>query len=225
MRHTTGWTDRGVAYAKRCDFVPVPHLTSPAGLPVMPLDDSQITRLLQRWSAGDAEALDDLIPVIYGRLHQMARYRLRHEGCERSLNTTGLVHEAYLSIVETSDRSFRDRSHFLAVVSRVMRNLLVDRARARNSAKRGGGIDTLPLQDDLWLSDAQADAVTALSDALETLQTLDARQSKVLEHRYFGGLTVEETASALDISVATVKREMRSARAWLAAELGAPSPA
>jgi RNA polymerase sigma factor (TIGR02999 family) len=191
----------------------------------MQTDASQITRLLHRWGEGDTGAFDELIPIVYERLHQMAHQRLRGEASERSLNTTGLVHEAYVRLVEVSEPSFRDRSHFLAVASRVMRNLLVDRARARNAARRGGGLDALPLHEHLWISEAQAEAVTELNDALKRLESLDVRQSRILEQRYFGGLSLAETAGALGVSVATVKRELRSARAWLAAELGAvPGP-
>lgn len=186
----------------------------------MQADKSEITRLLHRWGEGDTGAFDELIPIVYERLHHMAHQRLRSEASERSLNTTGLVHEAYVRLVETSEPSFRDRSHFLAVASRVMRNLLVDRARARNAARRGGGIEALPLQDHLWISDSEADAVTELNDALKRLESLNRRQSQILEQRYFGGLSLAETAEALDVSLATVKRELRSARAWLAAELG-----
>lgn len=185
-------------------------------------DESQVSQLLRRWGEGESAALDELIPIVYERLHQMAHQRIRHEQGEHSLNTTGLVHEAYVKLVETSDHSFRDRSHFLAVASRVMRSLLVDRARARKAVKRGGGIEALPLEDSLWMSESEADSVTELSDALKRLETLDARQSAILEQRYFGGLSLEETAAALNISVATVKRQLRSARAWLATELSTP---
>jgi len=191
----------------------------------MQTDASQITSLLHRWGEGDTGAFDELIPIVYERLHQMAHQRLRGEASEHSLNTTGLVHEAYVRLVEVSDPSFRDRDHFLAVASRVMRNLLVDRARARSAAKRGGGFDDLPLHEHLWISEAQADAVTELNEALKRLESLDLRQSQILEQRYFGGLSLAETAGALGVSLATVKRELRSARAWLAAELGGiPEP-
>lgn len=191
----------------------------------MQADQSQITTLLHRWSEGDAGAFDELVPIVYERLHQMAHHRLRGEQNERSLNTTGLVHEAYVRLVETSRASFRDRSHFLAVASRIMRNLLVDRARARNAQRRGNGISDLPLQEHLCISETEADTVTELNSALKKLESLDPRQSQILEQRYFGGLSLTETAAALDVSLTTVKRELRSARAWLAAELGAaPAP-
>lgn len=186
----------------------------------MSTQQSQITRLLHRWSDGDAQALDELIPIVYDRLHYLAHQRLKGEPAERSLNTTGLVHEAYVKLVETSARSICDRNHFLAVASRVMRHLLVDRARARNALKRGAGQQPLPLHEDVWTGAAEFADVLELDEALKKLEQLDARQSRILEQRYFGGLSLEEIAGALYVSTATIKRELRSARAWLAAELG-----
>jgi RNA polymerase sigma factor (TIGR02999 family) len=185
---------------------------------------SQITRLLQRWVEGDREALDQIMPIVYERLRQLAHLRLRSAPGEASLNTTGLVHEVYLKLVDAPRVSLRDRSHFLALASRVMRNLLVDHARARRASKRGGGQAPVELEPALWLPDEKAETVTELDCALKRLEALDERQSRILELRYFGGLSLEETAKALGISLATVKRELRSARAWLALELrGEPS--
>ncbi len=185
----------------------------------MPSTASEITGLLQRWGAGDPQALDQLIPVVYDRLRQLAHQRLRAEGGECSLNTTGLVHEAYLKLVDSPNPSLRDRSHFLALSSRVMRHLLIDHARARKAAKRGGGLPSPDLEPMLRIPQSDLDAFTDLDEALKRLETMDERQSRMLEQRYFGGLSLEETASALDVSLATVKRELRSARAWLANEL------
>ena len=175
----------------------------------MQADQSQITTLLHRWSEGDAGAFDELVPIVYERLHQMAHHRLRGEQNERSLNTTGLVHEAYVRLVETSRASFRDRSHFLAVASRIMRNLLVYCARARNAQRRGNGISDLPLQEHLCISETEADTVTELNSALKKLESLDPRQSQILEQRSSAAST--ETAAALDVSLTTVKRELRLA--------------
>ena len=186
-------------------------MTSPA---------TEITDLLHRWQAGDAEALDRLIPIVYDRLRAIARQRLRAEPERHSLDTTGLVHEAYLRLVDSPATSLVDRSHFLALASRVMRHLLVDHARARKRDKRGGGVAPLELAEDAWISDQDLDAATELDQALERLERLDERQSRILEQRYFGGLSLEETAAAMNLSLATVKRELRSARAWLALELG-----
>ena len=184
----------------------------------MSTDSVDVTHLIQRWSGGDAAAFGELIPVVYDHLRQLAHQRLRRELGERTLNTTGLVHEAYLRLAGSPDSTLRDRSQFLALVSQVMRHLLVDRARARKALKRGGGAQALPLEEALWMR-VDLDAVADLDEALKRLELLDPRQSRILEHRYFGGLSLEETAAALDISLATVKRELRSARAWLAAEL------
>ena len=162
--------------------------------------------------------MDQLIPVVYDHLRQLAHQRLRNELGERTLNTTALVHEAYLRLVDSPDATLRNRSQFLALASHVMRHLLVDRARARKALKRGGGVQALPLEEGLWMR-VDLDAFEELDDALRRLELLDERQSRMLEQRYFGGLSLEETAAALQVSLATVKRELRSARAWLANEL------
>lgn len=184
----------------------------------MPSAQSQITALLRRWSEGDAEALDQLIPLVYERMRQLAHQRLRREP-DASMNTTALVHEAYLRLVDSPQVTIRDRGHFLGLASRVMRHLLVDHARTRKAAKRGGGVEPTEFNESIWIADDDVDVVTDLDDALTKLEALDTRQCRILEQRYFGGLTLEETAHALDVSLATVKRELRTARAWLAAEL------
>ena len=184
---------------------------------------SEVTLLLHRWSAGDERARDQLIPLVYNRLRELAHQRLRAAGGagENSLNTTGLVHEAYLRLVDASRLDLPDPAHFLALASQVMRNLLVDRARARLAAKRGGGKTPLELQEGFWISDEDSGRVAELDEALTRLKAMSPRQSQLLEHRYFGGLSLEETAEALGVSLATVKRDLRLARAWLARELGA----
>lgn len=184
-------------------------------------DDSQISRLLHRWTAGDAEALGQLLAVLYGPLRALAHQRIRSEGDALSLETTGLVHEAYLKLADSPAASLRDRHHFLAVASRVMRNVLVDHARARNAMKRGGGASALPLREEIWVSEIDLDAVHELDQALTRLEALDPRQSAILEQHYFGGLALDDIAGALSVSVRTVKRELRAARAWLACELAA----
>lgn len=190
----------------------------------MSLSSNDITLLVQRWGAGDREALDRLVPLVYDRLREMAHQRLRGEPDQRTLNTTGLVHEAYLRMVEAPGTSLRDRSHFLALASTVMRNLLVDHARARKAAKRGGGAVPVELDDQLWMPEEEVEAVRDLDEALTRLERVEPRQSRILEQRYFGGLSLEETAEALGVSLATVKRELRAAREWLAEELrGAPN--
>jgi RNA polymerase sigma factor (TIGR02999 family) len=180
---------------------------------------SEVTRLLKRWSAGDERARDELIPLVYDRLRQLAHNRLRSAPGEHSLNTTALVHEAYLRLVDAPHVDLPDRAHLLALASQVMRNLLADRVRARTAAKRGGGKTQLELEEALWFSDDKLDSATELDEALTRLEALSPRQGRLLQHRYFGGLSLEESAAALGVSLATAKRELRSARAWLALEL------
>lgn len=180
---------------------------------------SEITLLLRQWSDGEPEALNRLVPLVYAELRRLAHRRLRHEHANRSLNTTGLVHDAYLKLIDVRNARFRDRSHFLAMASRVMRRLLVDQARARHAAKRGGGAEAVEFDEALCVSEPQ-DALADLDDALQRLEALDPRQGQIVEQRYFGGLSLEETAEALGVSLATVKRELRFAHAWLATELG-----
>jgi RNA polymerase sigma factor (TIGR02999 family) len=187
-------------------------------------DDSQITLLLQRWTAGDAEALGQLMPVLYEPLRQLAHQRIRGEPDAHSLDTTGLVHEAYLKLANSPAGSLRDRHHFLALASRVMRNVLVDHARARNAEKRGGGAGVAELREEIWVSEINLDAVRELDQALVKLEMLDPRQSAILEQHYFGGLSLEDIASVMSVSVRTVKRDLRAARAWLASNLAPEAP-
>ncbi|HUF25404.1 MAG TPA: ECF-type sigma factor [Gemmatimonadaceae bacterium] len=183
----------------------------------------EISELLKRWSAGDDFARDELIPIVYERLRQLAHRRLREAPAEMSLNTTGLVHEAYIRLADAPRLDLPDRARFLALMSEVMRNLLVDRARARRAAKRGGGVPPLELAEALWVSDESCDSTADLDEALTRLHTVSPRQALLLQHRYFGGLSLEESAAAVGVSLATAKRELRSARAWLALELGGAS--
>lgn len=163
--------------------------------------------------------LDEVLPDLYSELRFLAHQRLRRSPRDRSLNTTGLVHEAYLRLVQSVRSSFQNRDHFLAISSRVMRNVLVDHARARTAAKRGGGVVLEELHEETWVADVDLDRVAELNEALIRLEQLDERQARMVEQRYFGGLTLEEIAGAMGLSLATVKRDLRSARAWLAAEL------
>ena len=179
---------------------------------------SEVTGLLKRWSAGDEHARDQLIPLVYERLRELAHQRLRGAR-ENSLNTTGLVHEAYIHLVDAPRLDLPDRAHFLALASEVMRNLLVDRARARMAGKRGGGQTALELNETLLIADDHSESVTDLDEALSRLEAVSPRQALLLQHRYFGGLSLEESATAVGTSLATAKRDLRSARAWLALEL------
>lgn len=181
---------------------------------------SEITAFLRQWSDGDRTALDRLVPVVYDQLRLLAHERLRDERPGHTLNTTALVHEAYVRLVDVREVRFRDRAHFLAMASRVMRRVLVDYARSRNALKRGTGVVPAPLEEALLVPDAVAGVVEELDDALERLEAEDERAARAVEHRYFGGLTLEETAEVLGVSVSTVKGDLRFARAWLARELG-----
>jgi RNA polymerase sigma factor (TIGR02999 family) len=180
---------------------------------------SEVTGLLKQWSAGDERARDQLIPLVYGRLRELAHQRLRSASDENSLNTTGLVHEAFIHLVNAPRLNLPDRAHFLALASEVMRNLLVDRARARMAVKRGGGQHPLELKEMLLVVDDELESVIELDEALSRLESVSPRQALLLQHRYFGGLSLEETANAAGTSLATAKRDLRSARAWLAMEL------
>ena len=179
----------------------------------------EVTLLLRRWSAGDSDARTQLIPLVYDGLRELARRRLGGAPFESSLDTTELVHEAYLKLVDAHRIELRDRANFLALASEVMRNLLVDRARARLAAKRGGGARPVDFEVHELVSDENLETVADLDDALARLATLNPRQSQLLQHRYFGGLTLDESAAATGVSLATAKRELRLARAWLALEL------
>jgi RNA polymerase sigma factor (TIGR02999 family) len=183
-----------------------------------PHSPSDITRLLQQSGEGNRAALDQLFPLMYEHLRRVAHQRLRRESA-KSLNTTALVHDAYLKLVDVRRARLRDRSHFLAMASRVMRRILVDQARARRAVKRGGGGKGVEFDEELWVTEPQAEAVIELDDALRRLEAIDSRQGQIVEQRYFGGLSLEETAEAQGISLATVKRELRFAHAWLAAAL------
>lgn len=201
--------------------LPIPVRLSPEAN--VPATSGDITRLLRRWGEGDAKALDALVPLVYERLRRLARQRLRTDP-DASLNTTALVHEAYLRLVGTPQPHLRDRGHFLGLASRIMRHLLVDHARTRKAAKRGLGTKPVELGDAIWVADDALEPITELDAALTRLESIDERRSRILEQRYFGGLTLEETAESLGVSLATVKRELRSARAWLAAELRSELP-
>ena len=181
---------------------------------------AEITRLLLNWSGGQREALDRLIPLVYTQLRQMAHARLREERSDHTLNTTALVHEAYVKLVDINQVQWHDRAHFLAMASRLMRRILVDYWRKKSAYKRGGGHQQVELDEALLMPEARPETVLDLDDALARLEQLNKRQSEIIEYRYFGGMTSEETAEVLGISRATVERDLRAARAWLAREWG-----
>ena len=178
-----------------------------------------VTQLLTAWSTGDRSAFDSLIQIIYSELHRLAGRYMGLERVGHPLNTTALVNEAYLRLVNQNNVSWQNRAHFFAVSAQAMRSILIDMARGRNRLRRGGGARHVSLDETLVFSDSRAADLIALDDALTRLANLDERKSRIVEMRYFGGLTVEETAEVLKLSVATVDREWRRARAWLYNEL------
>ena len=179
----------------------------------------EVTGLLLAWSGGDQAALDRLIPLVHAELYRIARRCMRRERAGHSLQATALVNEAYMRLVDTQQVRWQDRTHFLAISARLMRRVLVDHARAQRSQKRGAGGEKVTMVEALAGSDERPHDVIALDDALEALATLDERKSLVVELRFFGGLSVEETATTLGISVATVMRDWTLAKAWLLREL------
>jgi RNA polymerase sigma-70 factor, ECF subfamily len=181
---------------------------------------SDVTGLLLAWRQGDPDALDQLLPLVYTELHRLAHHRMRAECAGQTLQTTALVHEAYVRLVDGAAVPWNNRAHFFAVCARLMRRILVDRARARDSFKRGGEVRHVTFQD--WRDGQPAPGidVIALDEALTRLAAADARRSQVVELRYFGGLTEEETAEALGVSPETVRRDWKVARLWLRHELG-----
>lgn len=181
-------------------------------------DRGEVTRLLLAWGAGDQEALERLTPVVYQELHRLASVYMAHERADHTLQATALVHEAYLRLVDLQGVGWHDRSHFFAVAARLMRRILVDFARARTYKKRSGG-ERVSLEDALTLAEQPGAELIALDDALNRLAAIDDRKSQIVELRYFGGLEVEETAEALNISPQTVMRDWRSAKAWLYLQL------
>jgi RNA polymerase sigma factor (TIGR02999 family) len=178
-----------------------------------------ITRLLVDWSEGRREALDQLMPAIYQELHKIAGSYLRRERAEHTLQPTALIHEAYLRLVGPNLPSFKSRTHFYGVAAHVMRQILVEHARARGAAKRGAGGQKVSLDDVTLFSAERTADLVALDDALTTLAGFDERKSKVIELRFFAGLSLDDTADALGVSVATISRELRLAQAWLHREL------
>ena len=174
-----------------------------------------ITELLQACSEGERDAFDRLIPVVYEDLRAIAHQRLSRERPDHTLNTTGIVHEAYIKLVPQATATWRDRAHFFAVSSKVMRDLLIDHARERNAAKRGGGAIHIPIADELHGRDTRTIDLLALDEAMARLGEMDTRLEQVVECRYFGGLSMKETAEALGTSLRTAERDWRRARAYL----------
>jgi RNA polymerase sigma factor (TIGR02999 family) len=180
---------------------------------------SDITKLLQAWNAGDQSVLERLLPLVYAELRRVAHNQLRHETPGLTLQPTALVNEAYLRLVQITHMTWHGRAHFFAMCSRLMRQVLVDAARARRVAKRGGRAIRVSLDADLLPAGTPLPDIVALDDALGALEALDPRKCRVVELRFFAGLSVEETAATLDVSTDTVSRDWTFAKTWLFREL------
>jgi RNA polymerase sigma factor (TIGR02999 family) len=179
---------------------------------------SDVTGFLKAWASGDSGALERLTPLVYDELLRIARRYMRGRQAQ-TLQTTALVNEAYIRLMAAEDLSWRDRAHFFAVAAQMMRRILVDAARSRGAAKRGGDALRVTFSEDIGFPDSQDVNVLAIDDALSALEKLDARKARVVELRFFGGLSVEETAEILQISAHTVMRDWRLAKPWLAREV------
>ena len=180
---------------------------------------SETTQLLRAWADGDRDALDRLTPHVYRTLRRIAGNQLKNERAGDSMQATALVHEAYLELIDVSNVNWQHRAHFYAVSAQIMRHILLDRARRRVAAKRGGPAERVSLDELPDLSGGRARELIALDDALKTLASIDERKARVVELRFFGGLSVEETAEVLAISPETVMRDWKFARSWLQSEL------
>ena len=175
---------------------------------------NQVTQLLIDWSKGDKAALDKLVPYVYDELRRLARHYMRRERAGHTLQTSALINEAYLRLVDQSV-AWQNRAHFFGIAARLMRQILVDHARAHQYAKRGGGAQKVSLDEAANLAQGRAAEIVALDEALESLTAIDPQQGRIVELRFFGGLTIEETSEVLGISHATVERDWSVARAWL----------
>lgn len=179
----------------------------------------EITKLLDEWSDGNEQALDDLMPLVYDNLHKMARRYMSSQNLGHTLQTTALIHEAYMKLADQKDKQWQNRAHFYAVAAQAMRQILVSHARKTNAEKRGGANTIISLEDVAIISNERASEMVALDEALINLAAKDERKSRVVELRYFGGMPVEETSEVLKISPETVMRDWRFAKTWLLREL------
>jgi RNA polymerase sigma factor (TIGR02999 family) len=177
--------------------------------------------LLQAWGDGNGKALDELLPLVYDELHRQAHRFLRRERESHTLQTTALIHEAYLNLIRQDRISWQNREHFFAISANLMRRILVNYANARHRQKRGGPAENLELNDSILIATKTKDLdLLALDEALTKLATMDAQQAQIVELRYFGGLTIEETSEVMGIAPATIKRDWKLTKAWLYRELG-----
>jgi RNA polymerase sigma factor (TIGR02999 family) len=185
----------------------------------MATPSDEVTRLLKAWTAGDERALEELTPLVYEQLHRVAQRFMAGERPGHTLQTTALVNEVYLRLVDCGQMNWQDRAHFFAVSAQLMRRILVDFARSRGYQKRGGGLTRVSIDESATVSGEPDPSLVALDDALKALAEVDGRKSKVVELKFFGGLSIEETAEALGVSAETVVRDWRLAKIWLLREL------
>ena len=211
------WPARGNC----CYSLPYLFMRKRGDKPLMKPAPNEITQLLEDWSGGDQTALDKLMPLVYDELHRLAHQYMRREKAGHLLQTSALINEAYLRLVDQPQIRWESRAHFFGIAARLMRRILVDEARKRNSAKRGGRAIEVSLVEGANIAEEQAANVVALDDALKTLQAIDSRQSEIVELRFFGGLSIEETAEVLKVSPGTVMRDWTFARAWLRQQMDA----
>jgi RNA polymerase sigma factor (TIGR02999 family) len=181
----------------------------------MTLAPQDVTQLLVDWSNGDQAALDKLLPLVNAELRQLARRYMRRESPGHTLQTSALVNEAYLRLIDQKQVQWQNRAHFFGIAAQLMRRILIDHARSHHYAKRGGGAIKVSLDEAAAVTEARAAELLAVDEALEKLTAMDARKGRIVELRFFGGLTEEETAEVMDISTPTVQREWRAAKAWL----------
>lgn len=179
------------------------------------LSSDGLTEMLRDWSKGDAQALDRLVPLVYDELRRLARAHLRRERFDNTLQPTALVHEAYLRLADRCEVQCSSRAHFFGIAARLMRQILVEHARSRNALKRGGVATRVTLSEAAAFFDERSLDLFALDDALDALEQMDPQKARIVELRFFSGMTVEETAEALGVSTATITRQWRLARAWL----------
>jgi len=184
----------------------------------------EVTQLLVAWSNGDRVARDRLMAVVYPELHRLAHHYMKRESPGHTLQTSALVNEAFLRLVDQREVQWRNRAHFFGIAAQMMRRILVDYARNRHYAKRGGGKPTLSLEEALIISDERSAEVVDLDETLERLAEIDQRKSQIVELRFFGGLSIEETAEVLDVSPGTVMRDWTLAKAWLRREMSTNPP-
>lgn len=182
-------------------------------------EPQEVTQLLLAWNGGDESALERLIPLVYAELRRLARRHMRREHPGHTLQTTALINEAYLRLVDLGNVQWQNRAHFFALCARLMRRILVDFARSRRYAKRGAGAEPISLDESVVVSPARPTDLVAVDDALSALAKIDARKGQVVELRFFGGLTAEETAEVLKVSPETVRRDWKMAKVWLLREL------